>query len=62
MYKTKHKCLSCSCECTVSEETFEYSGTHCNNGNSGTHRTGNYTSDCCDSDFVEDSPGCTDQD
>lgn len=36
-------------ECDVIEETFDYSGTHCNNGKSGTHRTGIYLSSCCDS-------------
>ena len=49
----KYRCDDCGEECQVSEETFEYSGTHCNNGQAGTHHTGHYTSDCCDAEYVE---------
>jgi len=40
-------CTECSDECRLVEETFGFAGTHCTNGNSGTHRTGVYLSHCC---------------
>lgn len=40
-------CSSCSEACETVEETFDYSGTHCSHGKSGTHHTGNYISKCC---------------
>lgn len=43
----RFKCLECGEECGTVEETFDYSGTHCNNGQAGTHKTGHYVSDCC---------------
>ncbi len=48
-----NKCNDCGNECEVVEETFDYSGTHCNNGNGGTHHTGVYVSDCCFDDYDE---------
>ena len=47
------KCDECLKECDVIEETFDYSGTHCNGGQDGTHRAGIYSSSCCDSEFSE---------
>ncbi len=47
------KCNECGELCKVIEETFDYSGTHCTNGNGGTHRTGHYASDCCDAGYEE---------
>ena len=44
-------CLDCNEECNPEEETFDYVGTHCTNGKSGTHRTGGYVSDCCGADM-----------
>ncbi len=41
------KCLDCGESCTLVEETFSYSGTHCTHGKSGTHHTGHYVSSCC---------------
>jgi len=49
----KFKCKSCGDECCVIEETFDYAGSHCTHGASGTHRTGIYVSDCCLSDYDE---------
>jgi len=46
-------CSECGDECKRVEETFDYSGTHCNNGISGTHHTGVYVSDCCSSEYHE---------
>lgn len=43
----KFKCEDCGDECKPVEETFDYAGTHCTYGQSGTHHTGNYVSDCC---------------
>ena len=40
-------CIECGLPCGTVEETIEYSGTHCNNGQAGTHKTGHYVSDCC---------------
>ena len=37
-------------ELTIGEakqEAFDYSGTNCNHGKSGTHHTGHYVSKCC---------------
>ena len=42
-----HTCDECGDECAAVEETFDYAGTHCTHGRSGTHRTGHYVSDCC---------------
>ena len=47
------KCEECGEVCGIVEETFDYSGTHCNNGQGGTHRTGNYSSSCCDAGYEE---------
>ena len=45
-------CLDCLDQCIPEEETFSYSGTHCTHGQSGTHHTGHYTSDCCGAEFL----------
>jgi predicted nucleic acid-binding Zn ribbon protein len=47
----KHTCEECKEECDIVEETFDYAGTHCNHGQSGIHRTGNYSSKCCDAGY-----------
>ena len=48
------KCLKCGELCSVEEVgNFDYSGTHCNNGQAGTHHTGLYASDCCEAEFEE---------
>ena len=47
------KCCDCGEICSVIEETFDYAGTHCTFGRSGTHRTGHYVSACCFSEFEE---------
>ena len=44
-------CCECGEECKIVEETFDYAGTHCTNGVSGTHHTGVYVSDCCSADY-----------
>jgi hypothetical protein len=48
-----YKCTDCGEECTVSEETFSYAGTHCTHGKSGVHHTGEYSSDCCGAEYEE---------
>lgn len=40
-------CSCCGDECDVIEEEFFYLGTHCTNGISGNHHTGEYVSNCC---------------
>ena len=50
-------CSSCGSPCGTVEETFDYSGTHCNHGIAGTHHTGHYVSDCCFAELT-DSPSC----
>jgi len=47
----QYLCPECKEPCKSVEETFDYAGTHCTNGESGTHRTGNYVSDCCGADL-----------
>ncbi len=42
-----YKCSECGDICKLVEETFDYAGTHCTHGNSGTHKTGRWLSDCC---------------
>jgi len=44
-------CEECGEECSIFEETFDYSGTHCTNGEGGTHKTGGWYSECCYSRF-----------
>jgi len=46
-------CDECKEECEIVEETFDYAGTHCNHGKSGTHHTGVYVSKCCLADFTD---------
>ena len=46
-----YRCSDYGDLCTISEETFDYQGTHCTFGKSGTHHTGHYTSDCCDAEI-----------
>ena len=48
-------CTNCKKKCSTVEETFDYAGTHCTNGNSGTHHTSHYVSDCC-LEEIEDMP------
>ena len=47
-------CRLCFDECKVVEESFDYAGTHCTGGRSGTHRTGNMVSDCCLAEVTDD--------
>jgi len=44
-------CNECEQTCYEIEETIEYSGTHCNYGNDGTHKTGYWVSDCCEAKY-----------
>lgn len=46
-------CSDCGCECSAVEETFDYAGSHCTHGRSGTHHTGHYVSACCLADIEE---------
>ena len=48
-----NKCTECGEECALVEETFDYSGTHCTHGRSGTHHTGVWVSECCFADYEE---------
>jgi len=50
--RSQSRCRECGDPCSVVEETFDYSGTHCTNGAGGTHHTGIYVSDCCLADVV----------
>ncbi len=52
-----YACEACGELCEIIEESFDYSGTHCNHGKSGTHKTGVFISKCC-GDFFEDSVSC----
>ena len=53
------RCSDCGEECKAVEETFDYAGTHCTFGRSGTHHTGFYVSSCCSAD-LNDSDVCHD--
>jgi hypothetical protein len=44
-------CLACGEPCTALRESFDYAGTHCTHGRSGTHYTGRWISDCCGADI-----------
>ena len=46
-------CADCWSPCKAVEETFDFAGTHCTGGRSGTHHTGFYVSDCCGAEPVE---------
>jgi hypothetical protein len=50
---TAYQCKNCGDPCHIIEETFDFSGTHCNGGQDGTHNTGEYSSECCDAGFEE---------
>ena len=53
---TCHVCPECGEECQVIEidDSFDYSGTHCTGGMSGTHNVPvYYASDCCEA-LIED--------
>jgi len=49
-------CTECKEPCGAIEETWDYSGTHCNHGVGGVHHSGVYVSDCCDAEITEDEP------
>ena len=49
-------CTECKEPCRLEEETFNYSGTHCNHGIAGTHHTGIYVSDCCGESYTYEDP------
>jgi len=51
--ETQPKCSECHEPCKAVEETFDYAGTHCTHGNTGTHHTGHYVSDCCFADLED---------
>ena len=50
---TGQTCTECGDFCKAVEETFDYSGTHCTNGVSGTHHTGHLVSACCLAEISE---------
>ena len=49
--KPTFTCLECGKPCAITEETFDYTGTHCTHSKPGIERTGVYSSDCCDAEF-----------
>lgn len=49
-------CLECGEQCQVEEETFDYAGTHCTGGRSGTFHTGVFLSRCCSAPVEVDYP------
>ena len=51
--EVEFKCVECGHRCALVEETFDYAGTHCTHGKSGTHHTGVYVSSCCLADYEE---------
>lgn len=60
-YLTVIRCTECGKECNAIEETFDYSGTHCTFGMSGTHHTGHYVSDCCSAEVRRTLGGITNE-
>ena len=53
MTEFNYECKSCGDKCELVAETIHYSGTNCNSGKDGVHKTGHLVSDCCDSDYRE---------
>ena len=49
----EYYCSECKDKCGIVEETFDYGGTHCTHGRSGTHHTGVWVSECCLADYEE---------
>ena len=49
------KCKQCDEPCDVEKERIDYSGTHCNNGRSGTWVSGYYVSECCGADYKDNN-------
>lgn len=47
----KYTCDECGERCDIGEDTWDYAGTHCNNGQPGVHRTGVWSSVCCDAGY-----------
>ena len=48
-----YRCSMCLEICSIEEEEFSYSPTHCNHGQDGVHKTGHYVSDCCGVEYIE---------
>lgn len=50
------KCIECGEECRIRREdnSFDYAGTHCTFGMSGTYVKIDYVSDCCSADVEDD--------
>jgi len=46
-------CEECQQKCEIIEESFDYAGTHCTYGKSGTHYTGHFVSKCCNAPLVD---------
>lgn len=61
-YEPEVYCTECGQECSEVWESFDYAGTHCTHGKSGTHYTGYKISSCCgapttwDKDYEEEDP------
>lgn len=49
-------CTDCGQPCETVRESFDYAGTHCTGGKSGTHYTGRIVSDCCGADVSDEPP------
>ena len=49
----KVACEVCGEVCEIVEVTFDYSGTHCNHGKPGIHKTGEHESACCSGGYEE---------
>mgnify|MGYP000303465010 CR=1 FL=1 len=54
----KWYCTQCKDECGLTEETWDYGGTHCTHGQSGVHHSGVYVSDCCLEEVTQDIHYC----
>ena len=48
-------CTDCMDPCLTVEETFDYAGSHCTNGQAGTHHTGHFVSACCLAEVIDES-------
>ena len=44
-------CTDCGKSCTPKEDCYDYPATHCNYGRAGSEPTGEYVSDCCNSEI-----------
>ena len=57
-YKEQELTVSGTCEWSIENDSFDYAGTHCTHGQSGTHELPDYcVAESCDIDHIDDDNG-----